>query len=59
MNLSKKMTTIIALTLITMSSLSYATMTCSCSSGSMTVVHDGDTVSYSCSDGGRITCMIK
>lgn len=59
MNLSKKMTTIIALTLITMSSLSYATMTCSCSSGSMTVVHDGDTVSYSCSDGGRITCIIK
>ena len=59
MNLSKKMTTNITLTLITMSSLSYATMTCSCSSGSMTVVHDGDTVSYSCADGGRITCMIK
>ncbi|MFQ3205446.1 MAG: hypothetical protein ACI84F_003477 [Pseudoalteromonas tetraodonis] len=59
MNLSKTFTAILALTLITMSSLSYATMTCSCTSGSMAVVHDGNTVSYSCSDGGRVTCMIK
>ena len=60
MNLSKKITVILAFFLITMSTFSYATMTCRCTSGSMTVVHgEGGTVSYSCSGGGQVSCMIR
>ncbi|KPH58628.1 hypothetical protein [Pseudoalteromonas porphyrae] len=59
MNLSKRISVILAFFLITMSTFSYATMTCNCTSGNMTVVHNGGTVSYSCSGGGQVSCVIQ
>ena len=56
--INKKPLIFLGLFLSSLSSLSYASMTCSCSSGKMTVVHDGNTVTYTCSNGGKVQCLI-
>lgn len=42
-----------------LSSATVYSMTCSCSSGSMTVTHTSSGITFTCSNGGQIVCIMK
>ncbi|WP_139015449.1 hypothetical protein [Pseudoalteromonas sp. TB64] len=58
MNKLKKIGSIFLILTATYSASSYAVMPCNYTSGKMTVTHSGNTVSYSCSGGGQVRCLI-